>query len=120
MAGGKPRPQLPRPLRAARPFLALSLAAFALTAAPGGFWLASTTAGSLFLLAQQRLRRSIDRLILTTGRPAPSPLAEWRAGELTTPASRPRAVRPLRRLVRTLERNTLPDAAPVNRAVARG
>jgi hypothetical protein len=130
MAEAKARIDPPRPLREAWPFLAFSLSAFALAAAPRVPWLVAVTAGGLFLLAAfvrvvqaylklRWLRESADRLILSTSRSSLSPLAEWRAGELANPASHRRIVRPLRRLVRSLEGSSLPGASPVNRVVAR-
>jgi hypothetical protein len=124
-------PEVPRPLRSARLPLALAVAGFAFEAAPRVPWPVGAVAGISFLAVAcirggqsyvelRRLRQAADRLILHTSLASRSPFVEWRAGELLRPVwRRRRVVTPLRRLVRSLERSTLPGSAPVNRVVAR-
>ena len=128
----RPAPALgiPRPFRSAWPFLALAVVGLALDADRRLPWLAGVGVAAAFVvaggarLAQAELRlRSLrgaaDRQILRgVARPYSEFLA-WRAGELVEDRWRRRVVRPLRRLVRSLERRVLPGASPVNRVAGR-
>ncbi len=121
---------IPRPLRSAWPFLALCLVALALDAAPQLPGLVGVGISSVFLLAGavragqselelRRLRAAADRQILRGVAKPYSDFLAWRASQLAGERPRARVERPLRRLVRDLERKTLPGAAPVNRVAAR-
>ena len=121
---------LPRPLRSAWPFLALCLVALALDATPRLPWLVGVGIALVFLVAGgvragraylelRSLRAAADRQILRGVRKPYSAFIAWRADELIGPGSRRRFLRPLLRLIRDLERATLPGASPVNRVVAR-
>jgi hypothetical protein len=122
--------ELPRPFRSAWPFLALCLVALALDAAPQLPWLVGVGISSLFLLAGgiraalgelelRRLRAAADRQLLRGVAKPYSEFIAWRAAELAAARWRRRVERPLRRLIRDLERKTLPGASPVHRVAAR-
>jgi hypothetical protein len=120
----------PRPIRSAWPFLALGALALALDVDPQLPWLAGVTAAGFFALAGglragrtylelRALRRAADVQILRGTRTPYADFVGWRARELEEPTARRRVERPLHRLIRDLERTTLPGAAPVNRVAAR-
>jgi hypothetical protein len=120
----------PRPIHSAWPFLALAAAALLLDIDPRLPWVAGVGTASFFLVAAgirssrahlelRSLRRAADVQILRGIRTPYADFVGWRAHELEEPAARRRVQRPLRRLIRDLDRVTLPGAAPVNRVLAR-
>jgi hypothetical protein len=124
------RAELPRPFRSAWPFLALCAIALALDLEPRlpwvvGFVVAAPFAGAALVRGGRawwelrRLRSVADRQLLRGVRRPYSPFIAWRAEELIRPEAVARARRPLARLIRDLERVTLPGASPVNRVAAR-
>jgi hypothetical protein len=123
---------LPRPGKAALPYVALALAALALDVDPRLPWLAGVTAAVLFATAGAvrtvrarhelaAVRRTADRLIVHNplSRDA-SDLVRWRCKELTTHAKRERLRRDIERLLRSLDPARLPSASPLKRPAARG
>jgi hypothetical protein len=123
---------LPRPGKAALPYLALALAALALDADPRLPWLAGAIGSVLFATAGTvrtvrarhelaAVRRTADRLIVhnPVSRDA-SDLVRWRCRELTTDAKRERLRRDVERLLRSLDPALLPSASPLKRPAARG
>jgi hypothetical protein len=128
----RPAPGLgiPRPLRSAWPLLALALVGLALDADRRLPWLVGVGIAAAFLLAGgarvaqaelrlRALRAAADRQLLRGVAKPYSEFLAWRAGELAEDSWRRRVERPLRRLVRSLERRTLPGASPVNRVAGR-
>src|SRR5436309_6946493 len=120
----------PRPLRSTWPFLGLAAVALMLDIDPRLPWVAGVGTASFFVVAAgirsgraylelRSLRRAADVQILRGIRTPYADFVGWRARELEVPAARRRVQRPLRRLIRDLERVTLPGAAPVNRVLAR-
>jgi hypothetical protein len=123
---------LPRPARAALPYVALAIAALALDVDPRLPWLAGVAGGVLFATAGAvrtvrarhelaAVRRTADRLIVhnPVSRDA-SDLVRWRCKELTTYAKRERLRRDIERLLRSLDPARLPSASPLKRPAARG
>ena len=123
---------LPRPARAALPYVALAIAALALDVDPRLPWLAGVAAAILFATAGAvrtvrarhelaAVRRTADRLIVhnPVSRDA-SDLVRWRCRELTTYAKRERLRRDIERLLRSLDPARLPSASPLKRPAARG
>jgi hypothetical protein len=123
---------LPRPGKAALPYMALALAALALDVDPRLPWLAGAAGAVLFATAGAvravrarhelaAVRRSADRLIVHApqSRDA-SDLVRWRSRELTTAAKRERLRRDIERLLRSLDPAMLPSASPLKRPAARG
>jgi len=128
----RPAPALgiPRPFRSAWPFLALAVVGLALDADHRLPWLVGAGIAAVFLVAGgarlaeaelrlRGLRAAADRQILRGVAKPYSEFLTWRAGELAEDRWRRRVERPLRRLVRSLERSTLPGASPVNRVAGR-
>jgi hypothetical protein len=128
----RPAPTLgiPRPFRSAWPFLALAVVGLALDANRRLPWLVGVGVAAAFLLAGgvrfaqaelrlRGLRAAADRQILRGVAKPYSEFLAWRAVELADHRQRRRVERPLRRLVRNLERRTLPGASPVNRVAGR-
>jgi hypothetical protein len=122
---------LPRPARAAFPYVALAIAALALDVDPRLPWLAGVAAAVLFATAGAvrtvrahhelaAVRRTADRLIVHNpiSRDA-SDLVRWRCRELTTDAKRERLRRDIERLLRSLDPAKLPSASPLKRPAAR-
>jgi hypothetical protein len=120
----------PRPIRSAWPFLALGALALMLDVDPRLPWIAGVGSAGFFAVAAgvragrtylelRSLRRAADVQILRGIRTPYADFVGWRAHELETPAARRRVQRPMRRLIRNLERTTLPGASPVNRVLAR-
>ena len=122
---------LPRPGKAALPFVGLALAALALDVDPRLPWLAGVAGAVLFATAgavrtvRSRhelavVRRTADRLIVHSplSRDA-SDLVRWRCKELTTRAKRERLRRDIERLLRSLDPARLPSASPLKRPAAR-
>jgi hypothetical protein len=120
----------PRPIRSSWPFVTLAALALLLDADPRLPWLAGVATASFFLAAAgvrgarsylelRSLRRAADVQILRGVRAPYADFVGWRAHELEDPRARRRYRRPLRRLIRDLERVTLPGAQPVNRVAGR-
>jgi hypothetical protein len=127
-----PAPSLgiPRPFRSAWPFLALATVGLAVDADRRLPWLVGVAIAAVFVVAGsvrtaqgevelRRLRFAADRQILRGVAKPYSEFLTWRAAELADERWRRRVERPLQRLVRTLERRSLPGASPVNRVAAR-
>ena len=123
---------LPRPAKAALPYVALAVAALALDVDPRLPWLAGVAGAVLFVTAGAvrtvrarhelaAVRRTADRLIVhnPVSRDA-SDLVRWRCKELTTYAKRERLRRDIERLLRSLDPARLPSASPLKRPAARG
>jgi hypothetical protein len=123
---------LPRPAKAALPYVALALAALALDADPRLPWLAGAVGAVLFATAGAvrtvrarheltAVRRTADRLIVHTphSREA-SELVRWRCDELTTRPKRESLRRDIVRLLHSLDPARLPSASPLKRPAARG
>jgi hypothetical protein len=123
---------LPRPGRAALPYVALALAALALDIDPRLPWLAGVAGAVLFATAGTvrtvrarhelaAVRRTADRLIVQNplSRDA-SDLVRWRCRELTTRTRRERLRRDIEGLLRSLDPARLPSASPLKRPAARG
>ena len=122
---------LPRPGKAALPYLALALVALALDADPRLPWAAGLAGAVLFASAGtvrtvrahyelEAVRRTADRLIVHTpqSRDA-SGLVRWRSGELTTRAKRDSLRRDVDRILHSLDPDLLPSASPLKRPAAR-
>ncbi len=122
---------LPRPLRAAWPLLALAAVALTLEIDPRLPWLLGLGGAACFTgagavrawLARRELdtvRRTADRLIVyePCSRDA-SALIRWRSQELTQPEERARLARELERTLRQLDPARLPSASPLRRAAVR-
>jgi hypothetical protein len=121
---------IPRPFHSAWPFLALAAVGLAVDADRRLPWLVGVGIAAVFLLASgvrlaqaelelRGLRAAADRQILRGVAKPYSEFLAWRAAEVVDPRRRRRVERPLRRLVRDLERRTLPGASPVNRVAGR-
>jgi len=122
---------LPRPARAAAPFLLVGALMLGFAAAPNLPWVLVAGAAALFEAAgivravQARhelgeLRRTADRLILQAPRyPDATALVRWRTRELTTAGERARIRREVERTLRSLEPARLPGASPLRRPAAR-
>ena len=122
---------LPRPVRAAAPFLLVGALVLAFGAAPDLPWALVAGAAALFEAAglvravQARrelagLRGTADRLILQAPRyPDATALVRWRTRELTTAAERGRVRRDLQRTLRAIDPARLPGASPLRRPAAR-
>jgi hypothetical protein len=122
---------LPRPGRAAAPFLVLCAAALGFVADPRLPWIAGGVAALSFAaaaavraaMARRELagvRRAADRQLLRTARAADaSPLLAWRAAELTAPSERARLRREVERTLQSLAPGRLPSASPLRRPAAR-
>jgi hypothetical protein len=129
--GSRAHANVPSPLGAAAPLVALAVFALALDLAPELPWEAGLTVSSLFLaaatvrflqkwIAVRRLRAIADRIILRNGdRPTASPLVAWRTVELTSRRHRLAVAAEAARLARELDASTLPGAVPLNRSAVR-
>lgn len=123
-----PQLHLPRPLRAAVPFLAPAGVALVLCVTPvwplglvavGAFGVAGGIAAWREQRDLDRLRSSADVVLLRRTRAQISPLLVWRSAEVTAPAFRDHVAGDLRRLVRMARTSVLPGAAPVDRGAVR-
>jgi hypothetical protein len=122
---------LPRPLRAAAPLLALAAAAALFDVDPRLPWLVGAFAASCFALAAViragrarielgRVRRAADRLIVHELRSRDaSELVRWRCEELTSRPALDALRREVERLLRDLDPAKLPSASPLRRPAAR-
>ncbi len=122
---------LPRPLHAAWPLLALAALALLLDVDPRLPWLLGLVGALCFagagavrgVLAERELdavRRTADRLIVYSPRTRDaSALVLWRSEELTQPEVRARLGRELERTLRQLDPDRLPGASPLRRVAAR-
>jgi hypothetical protein len=129
--GSRAHANVPSPLAAAGPLLALAVVALLLDAAPDLPWESGLAVAGLFLaaaavrfvqkwLAVRRLRAIADRIILRNGdRPTASPLVAWRTAELTSRGHRRAVAADAARLARDLDASTLPGAVPLNRVAVR-
>src|SRR5262249_32851801 len=129
--GSRAHANVPSPLGAAAPLIALAALALLLDAAPDLPWEAGIAVSGLFVsaavvrfvqksLAVSRLRGIADRIILRNGdRPTASPLVAWRTAELTSRRHRGAVAAEAARLARDLDASTLPGAVPLNRAAVR-
>ena len=121
---------LPKPVRAAFPLLALALVALVLEASPQ-LRIAGLAAAACFALAAairaeraeaelRAIRRTADRLILADPHAADgSDLVRWRELELVAPATRAGLAREIRQTLRRADPARLPSASPLRRGVAR-
>jgi hypothetical protein len=128
---GTPSLDLPRPGRAAAPFVVLCVVALAFEADPRLPWIAGALASASFGGAAgvrafgahrelDAVRRSVDRLIvLEPHSSSTSALARWRAAEVTTPAFRGRLAREVERVLSLLDPGSLPGTSPLRRPSAR-
>jgi hypothetical protein len=122
---------LPRPGRAALPFVALALAALGFEADPRLPWIVGLLAAGAFggaaglrwFRAERELaavRRTIDRLIVLQPHSSEtSSLARWRSLELTAPDYRKALAREVDRVLAMLDPRKLPGASPLRRPAAR-
>jgi hypothetical protein len=121
---------LPRPGRAAVPFLILCAAALGFEADPRLWPVAAASAaafaaaGAVRALAARRelqsVRRTADRLILQHPRHAVADsLVAWRSAELTEPSQRRRLRREVEHTLAALSPARLPSASPLQRPAGR-
>ncbi|HUK94138.1 MAG TPA: hypothetical protein VLU96_03690 [Gaiellaceae bacterium] len=128
-AAGNPAPssfRAPRPLKASRPLLALSLVPLIAGVAGlipelDGLVLGALIAGTAALRAGldwwhlSSLRRRADLELLGAAVPRHADLVAWRSNELTSEDNRRLLAKALRGLVSDLEPGRLPGASPLNR-----
>jgi hypothetical protein len=133
IGAGDPRREayrVPSPLKAARPFLVLSLIPLiagvaGLIPQRDGFVLGALIAGAGALHAAveyrqlSRLRRLADRQLLGTAAPRSAELVAWRVGELTSERNRRVLAKTLRGVVSELDARRLPGSSPLNRTGVR-
>jgi hypothetical protein len=122
---------LPHPLRAAAPLIALGILALLFEIDPALPWLVGvgaaacfTTAGALRAtrarLDLAAVRRTADRLIVHEPCSLEaSELIRWRTEELTSRTSRDALRREIHRTLRDLDPRKLPSASPLRRPAAR-
>jgi len=122
---------LPRPVRAAAPLLALAAAAALFDVDPRLPWLAGAFAASCFAVAGVvravrarielgHVRRAADRLIVHELRSRDaSELVRWRCEELTSRAALDALRRQVEHVLGDLDPAKLPSASPLRRAAAR-
>jgi hypothetical protein len=122
---------LPRPLRSARPLLALAAGTLAFEADPRLPWLLTLAAVSSFVAAAairawrthrelEAVRRTADRLIVRAPRSRDaSELVRWRSAELTRCDARAALRREIERTIRQLDTGRLPSSSPLRRVAAR-
>ncbi|HVA29732.1 MAG TPA: hypothetical protein VMU58_00550 [Gaiellaceae bacterium] len=123
--------ELPRPGRAALPFVLLCVAALGFEADPRLPWivgaLAAVSFGGAASLRAFRawrelegVRRTVDRLIVLEPHSSEtSALVRWRSFELTAPAYRATLAREVNRVLSMLAPGSLPGASPLRRPAAR-
>ncbi|HEY8705725.1 MAG TPA: hypothetical protein VIL98_13295 [Gaiellaceae bacterium] len=122
---------LPRPGRAALPFVLLCVAALGFEADRRLPWIvgllaAGSFGGAAALRAYrarrelEAIRRTVDRLIVLEPHSSEtSPLVRWRCLELTAPAYRKSVAREVERVLSMLDPGSLPGASPLRRPAAR-
>ena len=122
---------LPRPGRAAFPFVLLCLAALGFELDPRLPWIVGAVAAASFGSAAglrafrarrelEAVRRTVDRLIVLQPHSSEtSALVRWRSFELTAPAYRKILARETERVLRMLDPKSLPGASPLRRPAAR-
>ena len=123
---------LPRPGRAAAPFVVLCIAALGFEIDPQLPWIVGALAAVSFASAAAlravharrelaAVRRNIDRLIVHEPHSSEkSALARWRALEVTAPEFRKGVQREVKRVLSLLDPGSLPGASPLRRPAARG
>lgn len=121
---------LPRPVRAALPLVALAAVALALEADPQ-LRLAGAGATACFAVAAlvraersrielRAIRRTADRLILASAVGVEgSDVVRWRTLELLDPTTRQGLARELEQTLRRIDPARMPSASPLRRGVAR-
>jgi hypothetical protein len=122
---------LPNPLRAAAPLLALAVLALLFEIDPRLPWLVGVVAAGCFaaaaavrvVRARQELaavRRTADRLIVHDPRSRDaSELVRWRCEELTAPSARDALRREIERTLAEVDPRLLPGASPLRRPAVR-
>ncbi len=122
---------LPRPGRAALPFVLLCVAALGFEADRRLPWIVGALAAGFFGGAAalrayrarrelEAVRRTVDRLIVLEPKSSEtSALVRWRSLELTAPAYRKRLARETERVLSMLDPGSLPGASPLRRPAAR-
>jgi hypothetical protein len=122
---------LPRPGRAALPFVLLCVAALGFEADRRLPWIVGALAAGSFGTAAalrayrarrelEAVRRTVDRLIVLEPHSSEtSALVRWRSFELTAPAYRTLLARETERVLRMLDPKSLPGASPLRRPAAR-
>ena len=122
---------LPRPGRAAAPFVVLCVAALGFEIDPQLPWIVGALAAVSFASAAAlravharrelaAVRRNIDRLIVHEPHSSEkSALARWRALEVTAPEFRKGVQREVKRVLSLLDPGSLPGASPLRRPAAR-
>jgi hypothetical protein len=122
---------LPRPGRAALPFVLLCVAALGFEADRRLPWIVGALAAGFFGSAAalrayrarrelEAVRRTVDRLIVLEPHSSEtSALVRWRSFELTAPAYRKRLARETERVLSMLDPGSLPGASPLRRPAAR-
>jgi hypothetical protein len=122
---------LPRPGRAAIPFILLALAALGFEADRRLPWIVGVLGAAFFGGAAalrsyrahrelETVRRTIDRLIVLEPHSSEtSVLARWRSLELTSPGYRKMLARETNRVLSALDPRSLPGASPLRRPAAR-
>lgn len=123
--------ELPRPGRAALPFVLLCVAALSFELDPNLPWVIGAIAAGSFggagalraYRARRELeavRRTVDRLIVFEPHSSEtSALVRWRSLELTSPSYRKGLRRETDRVLSMLDRSSLPGASPLRRLAAR-
>ncbi|MGZ4289990.1 MAG: hypothetical protein ACXVQZ_05170 [Gaiellaceae bacterium] len=122
---------LPRPGRAALPFVLLCAAALGFEADRRLPWIVGVLAAAFFGGAAalrayrarrelEAVRRTVDRLIVLEPHSSEtSPLVRWRCLELTEPAYRRSLAHEVERVLSMLDPGSLPGASPLRRPAAR-
>ena len=122
---------LPRPGRAALPFVLLCVAALGFEADRRLPWIVGVLAAGSFGGAAalrayrarrelEAVRRTVDRLIVLEPHSSEtSALVRWRTVELTAPAYRKTLARETERILSMLDPGSLPGASPLRRLAAR-
>jgi hypothetical protein len=122
---------LPRPGRAALPFVILCLAALGFEADRRLPWIVGAIAAGSFGAAAalrayrarrelEAVRRTVDRLIVLEPHSSEtSALVRWRSLELTAPSYRRNLARETDRVLSMLDPGSLPGASPLRRLAAR-
>jgi hypothetical protein len=122
---------LPRPGRAALPFVLLCVGALGFEVDRRLPWIVGAIAAGSFGAAAalrayrarrelEAVRRTVDRLIVLEPHSSEtSALVRWRSLELTAPSYRKTLARETERILSMLDRGSLPGASPLRRPAAR-